>query len=515
MKNKWLSILGLGVVFIVFFFFQFKALRNHSQSFYFQDETEHVTLGWMLQRFDKDLYIDISSNHQPLPILVGAAFSKVIKFNSLFQLIERTRLLMFAFGMLGSLFLSIRFKWSGLLSSILLQSVIYYYFGWHVLAESLVVPMIQFMMLSLWSLYHTKKVTKWIFIFDAVVMGLSSWWIIFSLLALWPFVLVVNLIYALLLFKKHQLKLFTISSSMVLLLTGIMFYFISPIAWWGETIFNPVKYFIPYLPYLDLVKRLEILFYPLLNAIKFTHFVGRWFLVLSLALSIHVAFKRKILLPLVAWCLLVLLNLRVYIPTQLFFTGFHLLPLMAGSATVTSIFLLKLIKIKSISKLGIGIVFLLLLINNNGWWAEVKDKQNESDIQYGTFQSLAHAINSIKENDDQLFSAPNGHGYLNMMTDLSIAGRQLFHLPWAYRSPKLRAEFEELMKNNPPTFIYFHADKDGYSHQLSAIVKKDYSEIKRTNGDHTNLFIRKDRIFLISKLQLNQLEHYQYQLISN
>jgi len=515
MKIKWRSFLGLGIFFLLFFFGQFMALRNHSQSFYFQDETEHVTLGWMMQRFDKNLYVDLSSNHQPLPILTGAVLSKFIQFNSLFQLIERIRLSMFAFTLLGSLLLTLRFKWRGLLSSILVQSVAYYYFGWHVLAESLAVPAIQFMLLALWSFHHRKKLSQQVLILDSILFGISSWWLVFSLLPLWPFVLIANASYGFLLYKKNQLNAFLISlGTSAILLVGL-FSFISPLAWWDETMANLFKYFLPYEAAFTAVDYLKIGFYPFFNMVVVDHFIGRWFLFLVLTLTFYLLFKRQIWLVIISLLMLLLLNLRVIDSTQVFYTGFHLLPLMAGVSVATAVFSIELMKIKAVSKAGILVLLTLLLINNVSWWGEKKDKQNEFSIQYGTFQSLAHAINSIKKDSDRIFNAPNGHGYLNMMADLPIAGRQLFHLPWAYRSPKLKAEFEELMETNPPEFIYFQTDINGYSNDLKTYLEKDFIEIIRTNGDKTNLFMQKDLTSTISDVQQQQLEHYQYQLTSN
>ncbi len=114
----------------------------------FKDETEHVTLGWMMWRFEKKLYSDLSTNHQPLPVLAGLALTKMMNFNTLYQLIERMRLAMFLFYCLAMWGLIIRFRWQGFWVSLLTFSASYYFFGWHVLAESLVWPFVAYVVLA-------------------------------------------------------------------------------------------------------------------------------------------------------------------------------------------------------------------------------------------------------------------------------------------------------------------------------------------------------------------------------
>lgn len=110
-------------------------LRKNTQSFYFQDETDHVAMGWMMHTFDKTLYADLSTNHQPIPVYFGAFLMDVIPYVTLFELIERLRLGMFLFFLLIGVGLVARFREQGLFAFVLTFSVGYYFFAWHVLRK--------------------------------------------------------------------------------------------------------------------------------------------------------------------------------------------------------------------------------------------------------------------------------------------------------------------------------------------------------------------------------------------
>ena len=113
------------LLFLIFSILQFYFLRDKTQSWYFQDETEHITLGWMMLKFGKHLYRDLSTNHQPLPILLGYIINLVFPSEILFGFIERIRLVIFAWHFACGIYLVLRFKERGLLTVIFYQSLNY------------------------------------------------------------------------------------------------------------------------------------------------------------------------------------------------------------------------------------------------------------------------------------------------------------------------------------------------------------------------------------------------------
>ncbi len=277
-KTKFLSLI------LLFFFFGilFIGVKNQSQSWYFQDETEHVTLGWMMTEYGRHLYIDLSTNHQPLPILVGS-LSKYISYNTLFVFIDNLRVLMWFFALVTSLIIVFRFQWRGLLSVMLTYSLSHYFFGWHVLAESLVIPSVIWILLSI---FDKKEL-----LLDKFIFGVSSFWITFSLLPLWPFVLISNLYYFW--SKKNTIKFVLIG---FLVPTLILFMFINPFNWWQETIVNNVMFYLPYEATQDIRHYFRLLFYPFLYLFQFENQIARFNLTfVSLIFVFFILFKRRII----------------------------------------------------------------------------------------------------------------------------------------------------------------------------------------------------------------------------
>ena len=492
---------------LMFFIIQFIGLRNHSQSFYFQDETEHITLGWMMSDYGKSLYKDLSTNHQPLPIIVGSLFSKLIKFVTLFQLIERLRIGMLLFNFLISIFIVFRFRWKGLLSVFLLQSVSYLFFGWYVLAESLVAPVVSIVVLNLLELFFDKKVEKSgetkENIFDGIVIGFSMFWLAFNLLPLWPFIAISSLAY---LYKSPvKTKKYFLNSLFIFI--ALLFTQIPIFNWLEETFYHLIKYYLPYNNELESGGIIRLLVLPFSGLFYLQSEIAR-FLFIGTILSFLMAkrlFKNaknrfKFILFFV---LILLLNTRVIDVRKVFYTGFHLYPFIAGFGSFVSFFVVmyiknnygemkKLFSTKNIELIFIGIIIISLLTGNMKWVKERKDRVSEHNIQYGEQQAFASALKEVKIDGDRLLTGADGYGYINMVSNLPLADRQNFYLDWAYRVPNLKEEFEILMKDNPPEFIYFKEDSSDYFDNLG--LEDNYIRLSRDSGSVTDLYIHKEKV---------------------
>lgn len=494
---------------LVFFVVQFFALRNHSQSFYFQDETEHVTLGWMISDYGKVLYKDLSTNHQPLPILVGAIFSKVIRFTTLFQLVERLRIGMLFFNFLVSLYLVFRFKWKGLLSVLFLQSVSYLFFGWYVLAESLVAPFVSIVVLNLLELFFDKKDKQKVV--DGLVMAFSTFWLAFNLLPLWPFIAISSLVYL----YKSSLKIRKIFLSSFLIFSLLMFTQFPILSWLEETFYHLIKYYLPYNNELGLGGFLQLFLLPLTGLLHFQSVVPR-FLFVSTVLIFIFGFKlfkekKKRVAFVLLFLLVLFLNTRVTDVRKVFYTGFHLYPFIAGFSAFLSFFVVSFLQ-KAGKKQFILTIFIILflLIGNMSWAGEKKDKVSEHNIQYGEQQAFINALSILKIKEDRLLTGADGYGYINMVSQLPLAGRQNFYLDWAYRVPKLRGEFELMMKESPPEFIYFKRGSSDYYDQLG--LNDNYINLVRADSSLTDLYILKDSAVKMSGDQWQRLEEQRFQI---
>ncbi|MDQ3009073.1 MAG: hypothetical protein M3Q81_05820, partial [bacterium] len=410
-------------------------MRNHSQSWYFQDETDHVTMGWMMHRFDKVLYQDLSTNHQPLPVLVGNVLTQFIPYNTLYILIERLRLVMFGVTALTSILLTLRFGLKGAVAAVATFSVSYWYFGWHILQETLAIPALLFifMLLIEYCFFRTnakKEVTK-IQYWDSFLFGLSLFWLTFTLLPLAPFVIGSIVLFLLCATKKESLIAFISGLAPTL----ILFSFIPLNLWFEETILNNVRYLLPEISPLTVTQQFQLIFYPFLSFLNPGDVVARNFLfstvllilssiVLAVKMLQHIRDSKQttsqflsknrffIVKSAVLLAMFISLNTRVYENPNAFFTGFHLYPYIAGFAVIVSYLIVNSFHhTTKVTQLAIVLLCVGWLANNSFWMLEKKNKTNESYIQYGTFDSVGRAIKIMKTENSTVFSGPDGHGY--------------------------------------------------------------------------------------------------------
>ncbi len=494
----------------------FLGLRKNTQSFNFQDETDHVAVGWMMNNFDKSLYIDLSTNHQPIPVLLGALLMKIISFGTLFELIERIRISMFVFHFLAGAFLVWRFKEKGLFATLLTHSVGYYFFAWHVLAESIAIPAVIYLVLLVLERVLTKTtVSDQQRLVDTVLAALALVWCGFTLLPLAPFCVLAAGALFLTATKKERIY----AASTALIAVAAMFSFISPSDWYRETIYNNTHFWIAYEEPLSAAQWFAVALFPFLSFLKP---FNRNSLMLSVPILILLGgwlyryFKnhsslKKINFTYVwkaafVYLLLISLNSRIYEYPVAFWTGFHLYPFIAGFFSIFGVVFFETFKAKkALHSAALVLVILPLIVLNTPWILEDKDKLNEYHVQYGTRDSYAQLIAVFKTEGDTFFSGSDGYGYMNITSGLPIAGRQLFHLQWAYRSPELRTEFHEMLEHTPPPFVYFTEDTSGYHTDFQPVLKAGYSEVLQY-GKKTHLYFSNAKIANITEQQRQYME---------
>lgn len=489
----------------IFFIFLFFGVKNQSQALYFQDETEHITLGWMITDYHKDLYTFLSTNHQPLPILFSV-FTKFIPYSTLFEFIDRIRVFMWVFALGSSLFLSIRFRYKGAIASIITYSLAHYFFGWHVLAESITLPAVLYSILFLLSNFTERR--KKIVRLNSILFGLSCFWMVFNLVVLWPFVLISIIFYT---YKIRKIDFLFLFSFFVL--TMFLFLYINPFDWFRESVFNNIKYFIPFEPKNGFIHYLKIIIYPAAHVAYLKSIIGRYYLI-SIVLIAQYFFvlknyfykkttKKKVIKLIMnvfaIFILITSLNTRISDFNVMFYNGFHLYSYIAGLSAIASICLVKSIEVllKNKNFFGVFVIIImtfLLVINNTSWVFENRNKLSDYYIKYDTFQAYGTALKIIKKPTDSLMTGPDGVGYLNMMADIPTAGKQNFHLEWSYRVPYLRDYWIDMVNNNQPTFIYFNLDQNSHSKILKPIIEKHYAPVVRKSGDDTLLYMKKESI---------------------
>jgi hypothetical protein len=178
-----------------------------------------------------------------------------------------------------------------------------------------------------------------------------------------------------------------------------------------------------------------------------------------------------------------------------YWQGFHLYPYVVALLSLLAFLwwqywgLIKKTWVK-----GLWLVLVVgVVVANSQWIIASKQRQADYEVNLLPWQDLANVINVLKKDDqDTLFTGPDGHGYVNMVTNLRFGGRQNFHLPWAWKSPQLRAEFETLFATQAPTFVYYRNDGSEYDQALGQILPAQYLELRGFEDSKTWLYMEKE-----------------------
>ncbi len=501
--SKNLKLLLMLGIFVAFFILQFYFFRQHTQAFYFGDESEHLVPGWMMAKYGKKLYIDISTNHQPIPIFVSYVFIKTVHFENLFMLVERARQLMFVFSFFAALFFVILFGFIGLVAVVLVEIIKFYFLGYHFLAESLVVyPIMIITGLILKNYFEHNKtiINKKRLDLENILFGFLVFFSAFSLLVLLPFLTICTFVY--LFHQKRRSKIITLLA--IFMPTYMLFSLINVKAWFVETIYYVLKYFIPYESQTStFTGKVSILLYPFKSFLHLDSIVSRYIAILmlfALFSSIILIRKKKsaAFVLLFMYMMLVSLNLRIPKIDVAFYEAFHILPFVGG-LTLTTLFFVKYafseLKYRSYKYYSLIVLFLIaaLLFSSTKWWREKTDKNTDHYVQYSELETVSYVLSKLKLQGDTLWVSPLD-GMVNIISDIPLADRQNAHLPWAYRSPVLRNEFQNMIQHNPPTFILFYNPNDEYYLYMQPYLENEYTNFVKKDGKPTSLYIINSRI---------------------
>ena len=422
----------------------FRLANQRALSFHFVDEEDHiVTADFMNQGFK--LYKDLSVNHQPLVYLSSQVVQTITQPKSIYLLIKTHRLAMFVYGALWSVFLVWRFGLVGLIFSLFMEGLKYYGFGNLWLMESMAIYPSVYIFGNLIEGWINKVwPKKW----ESILMGVSSFVVLFNLVPLWPWLAIVWLVYLI----KNR-KMFGWQLLGLVLPTVVLFLFVSPIDWFRETIEYNVVYAMPQLSVINSFQDwLKIIFFPFLAlGIKGSYQAQVIIFLLVGLVSGSLINGRFGLLGLI-YGLLVLANLRVPSPEEVYYGGFHLLPWM-GLLLICSLLMIKRIRIKPIVFVLI-IWGLSLLLDKNMPYFWQTNSMIEYQVNYSRFDSLNTKVKSLAKPNDRM-AVLTSESLIYWQTGIKPATRQVVYYAWEHDVPRLKEEYEQVFYGiDPPEFIY-------------------------------------------------------------
>ena len=97
---------------------------------------------------------------------------------------------------------------------------------------------------------------------------------------------------------------------------------------------------------------------------------------------------------------------------------------------------------------------------------------------------------------------------MNISSDIPLAGRQTAYLGWIWRSETFRDEFHNMMRDTPPTFIYFPAPPA----ELQSYLINYYTRFLRKDGGKTDTYIFTSEITRRSTNQWKEFEELFYRI---
>lgn len=462
--------LAFGLIMAV----SFNISKARSLSMHFVDEEDHMAGAELMNRGYK-LHEQIQGNHQPLVYAASAAIQRLTKPNNMFMLVRRHRQSMFIYGLVWSAIILWRFKTNGLIFIVFFEFLKYGLFGNLLLMESLAAyPAVYLFFVFLGRKIPHRPELIW--------LGLSTFVIVFSLVPLYPWLIIVWLGLLLKLKLKIIWPLLAFGGAALLL-----FSFYSPTAWFRETIYNNWLYAIPALnPVKTGADWLKIIFFPFQAWLIQNSLQAQFIRLFLSGFLIASVFKPKLLL---LYPLLVLANNRVLTPAAAYYQGFHLLPWLG---LMIALFAFSITSLKLKFKLLLVIWAAALMLNKNMTYFLKTEVEYEYFVNYSTLDDVNFAIKNIKLAGDRLAVTAN-QPLIYWQTGTDLATRQMIYGGWEPKVPELKVDYERVFYgDNPPEIIFGNDEPE--------LLTNNYLNIFK-HGQQTELFIRNDRAAKITDAQ--------------
>lgn len=506
---------------ILYFFQLFKVEKNFSQSYRFGDEDAHMAGGYFILKGYKP-YKDFYGNHQPMTYILPAIVQKLLPSNSLFLFVSRNRLAIYFYSLIWNVLYLIFFGKFVFFFALIFEITRYVMLGNKVLGEVLAMyPFIFLFGTVIKKSVFNKKISS----FEVVIFSLSTFLTVFSLLPLWPSIVILNFL-LLISHIKEKNKLFWQLLPFILL-TIIIFLFIPLSDYFKATISDNLTLVIPKMNNVSSkLDYLRMILLPLLSTLKNQNFIQittTIFLFLYLIICLVSKRIKKTLVFSMILLALILSNTR---STVIKFGDFHLLPWLSAFLFIPIIFLGNLDIKKKDRLIGyayflstfllIGIAIWINLFNKIDFYGRIllKQKNNLADenyINYSKSVKYGLAIKSIKSNGDRLFGMGNDP-LAFWVADMDLAVPPLESMRWQYDLTRYNEALYKVFRTNPPEFILLNdldplRTRDSVSDFISSQLSNKYINLYHLHKP-SELYLLKSKTTKISVKQWNDLKYY-------
>lgn len=515
MDNKIKKIINI-LIFSFTSFFLYRLAINHSQYLGFQDENAQMTAGMLINnRFT--LYKDIYLNHQPLIYTLSSIIDKVFHPNTIFLLVKRHREIIFLMSIFWNFIFIYSFGNIFIFFFIIFESVKYLFLGNMFLGESIsVYPLIYITLMTIQSLIFNKKVS----IFNILLISLSIFIIIFTLAPLIPIAIIYTFIWFYILFIKDKKLLYIfILTGLFLTATLFLFWNIPPLDYYREALMNNRYHISSYnLTIFGTITKSLLLPFTVLSPnpglIQIVLILS--FIILFLQ-YIKLTRKQKIILFTIIFISL-LSNNRVYrLAGSEYFGVFHALPWFGTILSIPFILIKKqkdTLKNRSIiiTYLLIFTLIVISIIHPNSPFRNKRDVMNDNDINYSKFVTYGSVVNALKKENDRIIAFPF-ETLIIWQSKAKPATKLIEYYSWSYMTEEGRSDYNNVLLNNPPEFLYYESDKgeNSFDALIVETMKKRYTRINHLNKP-SNLYILNEKLKEITEKQWQQANYLLFSL---
>lgn len=515
-------ILALILVFITLYIVQlWRIAHNYFQSFRFGDEDAHMAGGYFILK-GYSVYRDFAANHQPLVYYFSSLVQKIFSPNSLYLFIGRHREMIYLY-------------------SILWQGLYLWIFGLYMFLFMLIFELCRYVLLGNKLLGETLALYPLVFLFGIIIkkslfdkqlsikevmlFSLSTFVTAFSLLPLWPSLLILNGFF-LYLIKKNYKKIF-IHLGLLLFFTCLLFIFVPIKEFIQQTIVDNIMYVIPNMnPISSKLEYLKMVLIPfssfhknpnLLEIITVCFLILYFFLVVTIKRTKQTIFALCVILS-----ALILTNNRT---VELKYGNFHILPWLASYIFIPIVFLNYYFQQKTkktrkklstfIFLFVIAIALWLNLFGSTDYYGNLNfhlknNLATEHYINYSDSVKYGLGIKAIKKDGDRLLSIPNDT-LVFWVANVNLAVRPLESFYWQYELPRYRKELNDLFANNPPEFYINRntssLEKTTYGTMILKSLSVKYVRIKHLEKP-SDLYVLKTKLPEIKEKQWQEFEYF-------
>ena len=511
-----LFILSVSIALLQFAFITFILMKRIGAFGCFDDCHNFATGYFMLK--GRQIYSEIFYNHQMIMPFISYLIQLITSPDSLYSLVQYHRIFVTGFSFIATLGLILRFKWRGIIFSLLYEPIKFYFLGDRFLPEAFIPYFIAYLVGIVWESLERKKLTR----SDAVVAGFITWLIVFLRE---PYVPVALLLFGFLVIKnitsitsRLSVFIFAILSILTLLMIPVSDYVFTvgtvnqqtvlaheteSTDLWGSGIISILFY-----PFTALFQSPTTINGKLLFGLSSVYiFLFFW----------NVVKKQNRVFIVITFLALALAAIR-YVPSEaMFYEAFHMLPWLGLFIMTVSILTYNTVNSYQGRKRYIApIILLCIWLFSIGYpksfiYEDISTLEEFSD-GYAHYQRNGDVIKKLSHPDDTVF-VELWDDIIYWQTGLDSAYQYGLYTPLMESFPRYTTARDEMFAHDPPDFYYC---SDGYIYKSDQLIPEkytnDYQELLE-NNEPSCIFVHINKISEISDEQWKSVEALGFNLV--